>query len=218
MSEEMNGNALARVLSYIDEERDKRCQHILKEAEDEAEQHITEANARARELVHHAVTTEKQRRDRELQRMRAEVRMRLRRTWFALMRRELEQARPELHQAIIRHWKSSAENRRAWLSSTINMAATSLGPGLWHLNYPARWDFYEGEEIFSNIQEKHPDLQIKGVPSNHEAGFLITCSDVSVSTTLDGLFAQETRIVGLWLSMLSERDVLVLPPLNEEIF
>lgn len=206
----IDDRALQRLLQYIEQERDRRCMRIVDDAEIEADVIIGDARRRARDLVHHAVVREKLHRDRENQRMEAGVRMRLRRTWFRLIRRELDQAWPLLRRAIVDHWRDSEENRGAWLSSTLEEATRALGPGLWYVEHPRDWRMLEGARLFRSLKDKHEALQVHCEPRDFEAGFIVRCGDVRVSTTVDGLLAKRSLIEGLWLAILLEDGVLEL--------
>lgn len=206
----IDDQALGRLLVYIEQERDRRCRDIIRDAGAEAESIIGDARRRARDVVHHSVVSEKLHRDRENRRMQAEVSMRLRRTWFRLIRRELDQAWPLLRQGIVDHWRASEENRHTWLAGTLEVATKALGPGLWYIEHPEDWHMLEGAPQFRALKDEHEALQIHCEPRDHDAGFVIRCGDVSVSTTLDGLLSRPSQIEGLWLAILLEEGVLEL--------
>ena len=203
--------ALDRLLEYIDGERDDRCRSIVGEAEKEALAVLRTARTRARNIVHRAVGAERLRREKEQRKMQAAVQARLRRAWFRLIRRELDQAWPTLQQAVVAHWRASPQNRCEWLHLTLEMAAHALGPGLWHLEHPADWQMEEGESVFKLFTGQHENLQVESRPREHPAGFRVACGDVSVSTTVDGLFARKSRVEGLWLALLQKNGVLAIP-------
>lgn len=204
-------SALQRLLDYIDDEQARRCQDILDQATDEANEILKEARGKANALVHDAVSHEKRRRARDTERARAEVQLRLRRAWFRLIRRELDTGWPVLRQAMIDHWQASAGNRRDWLAATLDTATHALGPGLWHVEHPQDWAMVEGAPVFKSLKDKFEVLEIHCKPVDAPAGFRVTCSDVSVSTTIDGLLARRGRIEGLWLARLHDHDGLRLP-------
>lgn len=207
---------LQRLLEYIHDERDKRCAQIIEDAEAEANAITKDARRLARHQVHDAIAAERLHRNREIERTRAEVRTRLRRTWFRLIRRELDQAWPLLVEATVRHWNASASNRRAWLSATLETATHALGPGLWHVEHPQNWPMSEGAPIFKALRDQYELLEIHCRPSAQLAGFRVSCSDVSVSTTVDGLLSPKSRIEGIWLGILGEENVLTLPSLLQQ--
>lgn len=211
--EGVNGEALQRLLDYIDDEQAKRCRQILHDAQEEASSILREAWRQSREQVHHAVEGEKHRRKREVERARAEVRSRLRRAWFHLVRRELDQAWPLIRERLISHWQSSVDNRRAWLSAALDTAVHTLGPGLWHLEHPGDWKAEEGELVFSDLREKYEVLDIRCHPAEHEAGFAVSCSDVTVSATLEGVVSRRSRIEGILLARLYREDAMTLASL-----
>lgn len=208
---DMDQQALQRLLEYIDDEREERCRLIIDEAEAAANSVLRDARVRACQVVHRVVAEERLRRAKAQQKIQADVQMRMRRAWFRLIRRELDQAWPELREAVIAHWHASPDNRLAWLHSTLEVAAHSLGPGLWHVEHPQDWQMLEGAPVFSVFKDQHEALQIHCEPEAQRAGFRVSCGDVSVSTTVDGLFARKARIEGLWLAMLHRKDVLTLP-------
>lgn len=208
---DMDQQALQRLLQYIDGERDERSRLILDEAEAEAEKVLRDARADARRLVSRAVTAERLRRTKTQRKIQAQVQMRMRRSWFRLIRRELDQAWPLLRESLAAHWSASPENRSEWLRSTLEVAAHSLGPGLWHVEHPQDWHMLEGAPVFSAFKNQHEALQIHCRPEPGPAGFRVSCGDVSVSTTIDGLLARKSRIEGVWLAMLHGKGVLSLP-------
>lgn len=213
LQDSVERQALQRLLDYIQGERNKRCTKIIEAAEAEAKATIKVAHGLARNLVHRAVVAERLRINREIERMHAEVRTRLRRTWFRLIRRELDQAWPLLREAVTGHWKHSASNRRTWLSATLETATHALGPGLWHVEHPENWPVPEGEPIFVALKDQYEMLEIRSRPSVQLAGFRVSCGDVSVSTTVNGLLSPKSRIEGIWLGMLDKENVLTLPVL-----
>jgi len=208
---DMDQQALQRLLAYIDDEREERCRRIIEEAEADANSVLRDARVRARQVVHRAVAAERLRRAKTRQKIQAEVQMRMRRAWFRLIRRELDQAWPELKEALEAHWHASPDNRLAWLHSTLEVAAHSLGPGLWNVEHPQDWRMLEGAPVFRVFKDQHEALQVHCEPEAQRAGFRVSCGDVSVSTTVDGLFARQARIEGLWLAMLHRKGVLTLP-------
>lgn len=208
--------ALQRLLEYIQDERDKRCARIIEDAKAEANAIVKDARILARHLVHGAIAAERLRRNRVIERTRAEVRTRLRRTWFRLIRRELDQAWPLLVEATVRHWNESASNRRAWLSATLETATHALGPGLWHVEHPEHWPMFEGAPVFKALRGQYEVLEIHCRPSAQLAGFRVSCGDVSVSTTVDGLLSPKSRIEGIWLGILGEENVLTQPSLLQQ--
>ena len=208
---DMDQQALQRLLEYIDDEREERCRLIIDEAEAAANSVLRDARVRARQVVHRVVAAERLRHAKAQQKIQADVQMRMRRAWFRLVIRELDQAWPDLREAVIAHWYASPDNRLAWLHSTLEVAAHSLGPGLWRVEHPQDWQMLEGAPVFRVFKDQHEALQIHCEPEAHLAGFRVSCGDVSVSTTVDGLFARKARIEGLWLAVLHRKDVLTLP-------
>lgn len=208
--------SLQRLLEYIHDERDKRCSRIIDDAKTEANAITKAARVQARNQIHGAVVAERLRRKREIGSMHAEVRTRLRRTWFRLIRRELDQAWPLLREATVRHWNESATNRRAWLSATLETATHALGPGLWHVEHPENWHMFEGAPVFKALKDQYEVLEIHCRPCVQLAGFRVCCGDVSVSTTVDGLLSPISRIEGIWLGILGEENVLALPSLLQQ--
>lgn len=208
---EMDQQALQRLLEYIDDEREERCRVIINEAEAAATSVSREARIRARQEVRRVVAEERMRLAKAQQQIQADVQMRMRRSWFRLIRRELDQAWPALQDAVIAYWQASPDNRLAWLHSTLDVAAHSLGPGLWHVEHPRDWQMLEGAPVFKVFKDKHEALQIHCEPADQEAGFHVSCGNVSVSTTVAGLFARKSRVEGLWLAMLHRNGVLTMP-------
>jgi len=209
--ESVDGSALRRLLDYIDEEQAKRCRRILAAAEKEADDIMAGAWKEARLSIRRVAVREKAHRDREVARARAEVRNRLRRDWFRLVRRELDDAWPVLRQAFVEHWRASLENRRQWLSATLDTATHALGPGLWHVQHPEDWAMVEGMPIFRDLKRQYEVLEIHFQAASHPAGFLVTCGDVSVSSTVDGLLSRKNAIEGIWLAALHAEGALNAP-------
>jgi len=208
---DIDQQALQRLLAYIDDERDERSRLVLDEAEADAKRILREARADARRLVHRAVAAQRLRREKTARKIEAEVQMRMRRAWFRLITRELDQAWPLLRERLVAHWQASPENRCSWLYSTLELAAHSLGPGLWHIEHPQDWPMLEGGAVFKAFQDRHESLQVHCRPESQPAGFRVSCADVSVSTTLDGLLARKSRVEGVWLAKLHGMGVLTLP-------
>ena len=93
---DMDQQALQRLLEYIDDEREERCRIIIDEAEAAANAVLRDARVRARQLVHRVVAAERLRLEKARQKIQADVQMRMRRAWFRLVIRELEQAWADL--------------------------------------------------------------------------------------------------------------------------
>lgn len=211
---EIDGDALQRLLDYIDEEQARRCRGILDGAGKEGATIVNEVRLRAKARMRNFVNAERQRRHRELDRTRAEVQSRMRHGWFRLILDELNQTWPLVQKRLIDHWQASEENRRHWLSATLKTATHALGPGLWHVEHPEGWAMYEGATLFRDLKREYDMLEVHFEPTSAPAGFRITCSDVSVSTTVQGLLARRSRVEGLWLASMYGADALRLPSVN----
>lgn len=211
---EIDGDALQRLLDYIDGEQARRCGGILDGARKEGETVVREVRLRAKARMRNFVTAERLRRRRELDRARAQVQSRLRHGWFRLILEELDQTWPLVQKRLIDHWHVSEENRRHWLSATLKTATHALGPGLWHVEHPEDWAMFEGATLFRDLKREYDMLEVHFEPTSEPAGFRITCSDVSVSTTVRGLLARRSRVEGLWLASMYGADALSLPPVN----
>ncbi|MBD3648726.1 MAG: hypothetical protein HUJ31_15030 [Pseudomonadales bacterium] len=209
-----DGGALKRLLDYIDEEQARRCRHILDKAEKEAAAIVGVARRQARTRMSNFVDAEKRRRNREVELARANVQSRLRHGWYDLIRRELDQVWPLVRQRLIDHWRASETNRRQWLSVTLETATHALGPGLWHVEHPGDWAMYEGAAVFRDLKREYEMLEVHFEPTSEPAGFRVICSDVCVSTTVQGLLAQRSRVEGLWLARMYASDALRLPPVK----
>ncbi len=112
---------------------------------------------------------------------------------------------------MIEHWQASTANRRDWLSATLDIATHALGPGLWHVEHPEDWHMVEGAPVFSALKREYEVLEVHCEPAPQRAGFRVTCSDVTVSTTVDGLLARKSRVEGIWLAKLYQEHGLILP-------
>ncbi|MDH5737602.1 MAG: hypothetical protein OEZ23_04795 [Gammaproteobacteria bacterium] len=211
-----DNQSLQRLLDYIEEECSRRCSEILTEAKDEARQLLGKTRSDGRRRVHQAFTEQKRQHARDCERVHAENHSRIRRSWFRLIRKALDEAWPALHQALVNHWQASAANRCAWLAATLETATHALGPGLWHIEHPLDWQQNEGDGLIEALRREYAVLDIRFLPSNHVAGFRVICSDVSVSTTIEGLLSSPSRIEGLWLGLLQDEKVLNMPSINSE--
>lgn len=203
--------ALGRLLAFIDEEQSRQCEAILEEARGEARTILASARRKAREMGRQAVGNERQRRQRELGQAAANVNARLHDMWFRIVRRELDQAWPDLESALRAHWQASAGNRRDWLGRTLETATHALGPGLWTVSHPLDWDILEGAPQFHLLKASFGNLEVHPDPQPIEAGFVITCGDAVLSTTVSGLLSRRDRIEGLWLAILYDEQRLMPP-------
>lgn len=201
-----NERALAALLAYIAQERDRRRKEILDAARSEADAVVGRARLEARQHVREAVGVERLQRRTRLQAARAASASRLRRRQHEVMRARLDEAWDRLEAEVIARWERP-DARHAWLAAAFATAARHLPAGTWTLAHPTAFEPEEARAAFADARAARPDVDIACLADDSlQAGVRIGVANAVLDVTAAALLGQRAHVEGLLLGLLARAD------------
>lgn len=191
-------DALAALLAYVAQVRDRQLGQIRAAADKECGAVLGAARARAREQVRQALREARRDADGQIALARAAAQARLRRARQALTSSALGGVRARVERAMRARWADPAA-RAGWIAMALAEAARHLPAGTWAVSHPPGTALPEGGALPEGVTlEAQPEPGI-------EAGLRIAAGEASIDATLPGLLRADTRIAALWLGELERR-------------
>lgn len=191
-------DALAALLAYVAQVRDRQLGEIRGAAEGERQAVLGAARARAREQVRQALREARRDADGQVALARAAAQARLRRARQALTTASLSGVRGRVEQGVRARWADPA-GQRAWIAMALDEAARHLPAGAWTISHPAGLEPARLAGVPEGVT-----LEARAEPGL-EAGLRIRAGEASVDASLDALLRAEARIASLWLGELERR-------------
>jgi hypothetical protein len=184
---------LEHLLGVVFESRDKRCQQVRDDAQQQARAIIRQAYSKGRVRMHHHI-------DALREKYRARVTAAIARNQTLLRRQHqkedmamLDLAWPLLREAMLALWDEPV-SRHKWLDAAIKSASAGLREHDWRIEHPPG---LSGEDIktinlaFSHEKGNGPELS---ACDDIEAGIRIIAGGTVIDATLNGLLQQKTAI------------------------
>jgi len=200
-----NESALAALLEYIADERERQREAILGTARGDADAIVRDALAQARGRVREAIERARRERRERLQAARAASATRLRERRQEITRTRLDEAWSILERTLADRWAHAA-GRREWLTGALAVAARHLPAGTWRLAHPADLDPGEARAAFAAVSEDRPDVEIECVQEDAlDGGIRIHVANAVLDVTMQALLAERARVEGLLLGALAQQ-------------
>lgn len=194
---------LQHLLDVVEHNRNERCEALLSEAHEQAQQLIKQAYQDGRKRLH-----------RKIQSTREDARQRLaaadaqRQTRARLHRQNadralLERAWEPLNEQLLHYWRE-ADTRRQWIDDLIQQAAQNLVGKPWRIEHPADWPDAERTELLAKLVKTSGSVPEFSSQTRIKAGLRICAGDACVDGTRCGLLRSRSRIEGIMLAKLNE--------------
>jgi len=184
-------DSLATLLARVEQNRERRCQELLRQGREDAEAVVSEAFRNNRAELHQAIQEE---RDRLVERLRSrqaqlETQRRLRR--HRAVNQTLDQGYDRLEEALRQRWEESRA-RGEWVAAALGQARQFLSGDHWVIEHPPDWDPAETPEPPEGITlETRAEAQLP-------AGLRIRSGKAWVDATPAGLLRDSERVKS-WL-------------------
>jgi hypothetical protein len=190
-------DALAGLLAYVAQVRDRRLGEIRDAAARERKALLDAARARAREQLRQALREARHDAEAQVARARAAAQSRLRQARQSLTLAALAGVQARVETAVRARW-AAAPSRAAWLAMAFDEAARHLPRGSWDVSHAP------GAKIPQSIVPEGVALRVAADPAL-PAGLRIRSGEAEVDATLAGLLREPSRIAALWLGEFERR-------------
>ena len=194
---------LQNLLDVVQHNRDERCEALLGEAREQAQQLIKKAYKDARRRLHLKIQS-----TREDARQRLAAAESQRQTRARLHRQNadralLERAWEPLNKQLLHYWQE-ADTRRQWIDNLIEQAAENLVSRPWRIEHPADWPDAERTELLAKLVKTSGSVPEFSSQTRIKAGLRICAGDACVDGTRCGLLRSRSRIEGIMLAKLND--------------
>lgn len=191
------------LLEVVERNRDERCEALLREAREQAQQLIKHAHRDARKRMHINIqsTREDARQRLAAAEAQCQTRDRLHRQDADLAL--LERAWVPLKEQLLQRWQQ-AETRQQWIDMLIQQAAKNLIATSWRIEHPADWPSAEHAELLTRLVETMNIVPEFSARADITAGLRICAGDACVDGTRSGLLRSRNRVEGIMLAKLNE--------------
>jgi hypothetical protein len=189
-------DALAALLAYVAQVRDRRLAEIDESARRECKALLGAARAKAREQVRQALREARRDADAQVARARAAAQSRLRQARQALTLEALAGVQARVESAVRARW-AGAQSRAAWVALAFDEAARHLPRGAWDVTHAPGL--------------RAPPVLPEGVTLRASAdpalaaGVRIRCGEAEVDATPAALLREPSRVAALWLGEFERR-------------
>jgi hypothetical protein len=184
---------LEHLLGVVVESREKRCQQLRDDAQQQARAIIRQAYSKGRVRMHHHIDALREKYRLRVTAAVARNQTLLRRQHQKEDRATLDAAWPLLHEAMLALWGDPV-SRYKWLDAAITGASAGLREHDWCIEHPPGLSGEDIERInlaFSHEQGRGPELS---ACDDIEAGIRIIARGTVIDATLNGLLQQKTAI------------------------
>jgi vacuolar-type H+-ATPase subunit E/Vma4 len=192
------------LLELLEQSKTRYCETTLEAARSQAADYRKRARRVARERVHRAVSSERERMERELRLAVAGIETEQRRLG---RQRDLELIRTgwtALEDALRARWRDD-EGRRGWVDAALQ-AAGSLIPGKdWTIEHPADWPEDERDRALARAREVFGVKARSASADDLEAGLRIVNGGTVLDMSPPGILAQRRTIEAELLAELGDR-------------
>lgn len=184
---------LEHLLGVVVESREKRCQQLRDDAQQQARAIIRQAYSKGRVRMHHHIDALREKYRLRVTAAIARNQTLLRRQHQKEDRATLDVAWPLLREAMLALWDDPV-SRHKWLDAAVTSASAGLREHDWCIEHPPGLSGEDIETInlaFSHEQGKGPEL---AACNDIEAGIRIIARGTVIDATLEGLLQQKTVI------------------------
>jgi len=194
---------LEHLLGIVVESREKRCQQMRDDAQQQAKEITRLAYTKGRTRMHHHIDALREKYRVRVTAATARNQTLLRRQHQKEDRATLDVAWPLLREAMLVLWKDP-DSRRNWLESAIASASSSLKQQDWHIEHPQDMD----EADVKWIKHTHIHGKDRGgkliASADIDAGIRIILNGTVIDATLDGLLKQKTAIEAILIARIKQ--------------
>jgi len=191
-------DALAALLAYVAQVRDRQLDEIRQAAAAESKALIDAARAKARAQIRQALAEARRDVDARIALARAGAQARLRRARQELTSAALSGVRERVAQGVRARWADPA-GRARWIAMALADAGRHLPAGAWSVFLPPGVPLPADATVPATATvEVRADATL-------EAGLRIACGDAQLDATLGALLRAPGRIASLWLGELERR-------------
>ena len=191
-------DALAALLAYVAQVRDRRLEQIRQAADAECKALVDAARAKARAQIRQALNEARRDADARIALARAGAQARLRRVRQALTSKALAGVQERVERGVRARWADPAARAR-WIAMALAEAAHQLPAGVWSVALPPGASLPENTSVPDAVKlETRTDAAIG-------AGLRIACGDAQLDATAGALLRAQGRIASLWLGELERR-------------
>ena len=194
---------LQHLLDVVQHNRDERCEALLREAREQAQQLIKQAYKDARKRLHIKVQSAREDARQRLAAAESQRQTRARLRHQNADRALLERAWGPLNEQLLRYWHE-ADTRRQWIDNLIQQAAINLIGSPWCIEHPADWPDAERTELLAKLVKTSGSVPEFSSQPRIKAGLRICAGDACVDGTRCGLLRSRSRIEGIMLAKLNE--------------
>lgn len=184
---------LEHLLGVVVESREKRCQQLRDDAQQQAREIIRQAYSKGRVRMHHHIDALREKYRLRVTAAIARNQTLLRQQHQKEDRATLDVAWPLLRQAMLALWDDPV-SRHKWLDAAIARASAGLRQHDWCIEHPPGLSDEDIEKInltLSHGKEKGAELS---ACDDIEAGIRIIAGGTVIDATLKGLLQQKTAI------------------------
>ena len=184
---------LEHLLGVVFESRDKRCQQVRDDAQQQARSIVRLAHSKGRVRMHHHIDALREKYRVRVTAAIARNQTLLRRQHQKEDRAMLELAWPLLREAMLALWDDTV-SRHKWLDAAIASASAGLREHGWRIEHPAGLSDGDIKRInLASGHEKGRGLELSAC-GDIEAGIRIIARGTVIDATLNGLLQQKTAI------------------------
>jgi len=194
---------LQHLLDVVKHNRDERCEAVLSEAREQAQQLIKQAYQEARKRLHRSVQSIREDARQRLASANAQRQTRARLNRQNADRALLERAWEPLNEQLLHYWRET-DSRRQWIDNLIQQAVENLVDKPWRIEHPADWPDEERTELLARLVKTSGSVPEFSGQTRIKAGLRICAGDACVDGTRCGLLRSRHRIEGIMLAKLNE--------------
>ncbi len=193
-----------KLIALVDEFRDQECRKLMESARLKC-RHIVKAEYHnAKQQVHQAVRSERERAISMIRSAEAELHTRHRAKHQRFAQSLLKVGWTRLEQVLLEKWLQPDE-RRCWIKSCAKEAINRLpSADCWFVQYPA--DMTEDDlSLFKNIvSEWYPELSYEMSESDIQAGLVMSANQTFLNMSLAGILRDRQNIEGRILALFQQ--------------
>lgn len=183
------------LMDLLEKSRSTHCTGVREQAELQAQEIRRRARRIARERVSKAAHEERERLEREIRRVEAEIETEQRKRERLRDMALIEAGRERLARALAARWESPAERAR-WAETAVLEAAEVLLRREWTLEHPADWPAEERDRAIEFAGARCGATVTAKAAGGLDAGLRIRSGGALVDMSIPGLLANEHSIEG----------------------
>ena len=191
---------LKHLLAVVDRRREDRCNELLQEAHDNAQQVIKHAFSEARSRMHQEILDLREHYRQQIASAEAHQQTNIRQQRQHIDQELLAALWQPLHDVLLRRWQQT-EPRRIWIRELVKLAAATLVSPSWTIEHSTDWPVQERTALETQLSQEFKNLVVSfSAMESIQAGLRISADGASVDGTVEGLLGERSRIEALLLA------------------